>query len=119
MPWKATAPRTERLQCMAAYLNQVYAMTELCERFGIRRHTGYQGVRRDTAQGLAGLQEQSRAPHRCPHRMSEEVEAVRVDAKQAHPHGGPRQLLPYLARPRPDLPLPAPSTAGELFQRAG
>jgi putative transposase len=119
MPWKETDPMTERLQFIAAYLNQVYSMTELCERFGIRRNMGYKWVRRYTEQGLAGLQEKSRAPHRCPHRMSEEVEAVLLEAKQAHPHWGPRKILPYLARHRPGLPLPAPSTAGELFQRAG
>jgi putative transposase len=47
-------------------------------------------VRRYTEQGLAGLQEQSRAPHRCPHRMSGEVEAVLWEAKRAHRHWGPR-----------------------------
>jgi putative transposase len=76
MPWQETDPMTERLQCMAAYLNPVYSMTELCERFGIRRNTGDKWVRRSTAQGLAGLQEKSRAPHRCPHRLAEEVAAV-------------------------------------------
>jgi transposase InsO family protein len=119
MPWKETDPMTERLQFIAAYLNQVYSMTELCERFGIRRNTGYKWVRRYTEQGLAGLQEKSRAPHRCPHRMSEAVEAALLEAKRAHPHWGPRKILPYLAQRRPDLDLPAPSTAGELFQRAG
>jgi putative transposase len=108
MPWQETDPMTERLHFIAAYLHQVYSMTELCERFGIRRNTGYKWVRRYTAQGLAGLQEKSRAPHRCPHRMSEEVEAVLSEAKQAHPHWGPRKILPYLARHRPDLPLPPP-----------
>ena len=119
MPWKETDPMTERLPCMAAYLHQVYSMTALCERFGIRRHTGYTWVRRDPEPGLAGLQEQSRAPHRCPHRISEAVEAVLLDATPVHPHWGPRQIWPDLARHRPDLPLPAPSTTGALFQRAG
>ena len=104
---------------MAAYLHQVYAMTALCERFGMRRHTGYQWVRRSTKPGPAGLQETSRAPHRCPPRMSEEVEAVLLDATHAHPHWGPRTSLPSLARHRPGLHLPAPSPAGALFQRAG
>jgi hypothetical protein len=40
MPWKETDPMTERLRCIAANLNQVYSMIDLCERFGIRRHTG-------------------------------------------------------------------------------
>ena len=109
MPWKETDPMLERTQFIAAYLSQVYSMTELCERFGIRRQTGYTWVRRDPEQGLAGLQEQSRAPHRCPHRLSAEVEAVRLEAKRAHLHWGPRQILPDRARRRPDLALPAPS----------
>lgn len=51
--------------------------------------------------------------------MAEEVEAVLVTAKQAHRHWGPRQILPFLARRRPDRALPAPSPAGELFHREG
>jgi putative transposase len=119
MPWKETDPMNERVQFIAAYLSQVYSMTELCERFGIRRNTGYRWVRRYTLQGVMGLQEKSRAPHRCPHRLSEAVETALLEAKRAHPNWGPRKLLPYLARRRPDLPLPAASTAGALFQRAG
>jgi transposase-like protein len=46
MPGKETDPLNERVQCIAAYLSQVYAMTELCERFGIRRTTGDTWVRR-------------------------------------------------------------------------
>ena len=119
MPWKETAPMLERPLCIAADLSHVYSMTELCERFGIRRNTGYTWVRRYPEQGLAGLQEQSRAPHRCPHRLSAEVETVFMAAKRAHRHWGPRTILPDLAPRRPDLALPAPSTAGEPFQRAG
>lgn len=119
MPWRETNPMTERVQFTAAYLNEVYSMTELCERFGIRRTTGYKWVRRYTKEGLLGLQEKSRAPPRCPHRLPEDVEAALLEAKRAHPHWGPRKILPYLARRRPDLALPAASTAGELFQRAG
>ena len=95
---------TERLPGLAASLHQVSSMPARCERLGIRRHTGYPGVRRATAPGLAGLQEQSRAPHRCPHRMSEAVEAVLLEATQAHPHGGPRPIRPCLARHRPPMP---------------
>jgi putative transposase len=119
MPWRETNPMHERVQFIAAYFSEVYSMTELCERFGIRRNTGYKWVRRYTKEGLLGLQEQSRAPHRCPHRLPEDVEAALLEAKRAHPHWGPRKILPYLARRRPDLALPAASTAGELFQRAG
>jgi len=119
MPGQETDPRRERPPFMAADLSPVDSRTELCERFGMRRHTGDTGVRRDTEPGLAGLQEQRRAPHRGPHRLSAEVETVRLPATRAHRPGGPRQLRPDLARRRPDLALPAPSPAGERFQREG
>jgi putative transposase len=119
MPWKETDPMSERVQFIAAYLSDSYSMTELCERFGIRRNTGYKWVRRYTEEGLTGLQEKSRAPHYCPHRIAQAVAAALLEAKRAHPHWGPRKILPHLARRRPELALPAPSTAGELFQRAG
>ena len=67
MPWRATDPMNERVQFIGAYLNHIDTMTELCERFGIRRNTGYKWVRRYTTEGLAGLQEKPRAPHCCPH----------------------------------------------------
>ena len=51
--------------------------------------------------------------------MSAEVEVSLLEAKRAHPHWGPRKLLPYLARRWPELPFPAASIAGALFQRAG
>jgi putative transposase len=119
MPWKETDPMTERVQFMAAYLSQMYSMTELCERFGIRRNTGDKWVHRYANEGPVGLQEKSRAPHRCPHRISEEVDAALLEAKRAHPTWGPRKILPSLMQRRPALELPAPSTAGELFRAAG
>ena len=119
MPWKETDPMPERLQFIAADLSDVYSMTELCERFGIRRNTGYTWVRRYTAEGPVGLKEKPRAPHRCPHRIAPEVEAALLEAKRVHPPWGPRKILPSLARRRPEFALPAPSPAGELFRRAG
>ena len=119
MPWNETEPLTERAQFRAAYLRQVSSMTALCARCGMRRHTGYKWVRRDTDQGVVGLQGKSRAPHRCPHRMSGEVAAPPLEATRARPHGGPRTILPSLARRQPHLTFPAASTAGARFQRAG
>jgi putative transposase len=119
MPWRETDPLNERVQFIAAYVNQGYSMTELYERFGIRRNLGDTWVRRDPAQGLIGLQEKSRAPHHCPHRLSPKGAAALLEAKRAQPSWGPRKILPSLARRKPSLALPAPSTVGELFQHEG
>ena len=119
MPWRETDPMTERLQFIAAHLSGLYSMTELCTRFGIQRSTGYKWIQRYLQEGLPGLEERSRAPHHCPHRTSAEAVAVLLSVKRLHPSWGPRKILAYLARHRPELELPAASTAGMLFEKAG
>ena len=89
MPWKETDPMLEHTPFLAAYLRHVSSMTERCARFGSRRQTGDTGVRRDPEPGLAGLQEQRRAPH--PHRR-------RHPAPGAPPGGTASALRPL--RPR-------------------
>lgn len=70
----------------------LWTMTELCERHGISRKTGYKILARFEEEGEAGLQDRSRAPHSCPHRMSEEVEAAILTLKEAYPRWGARKL---------------------------
>ena len=119
MPWKETDPLTERVPFIAAYVSPMYSMTALCERFGIRRHPGYKWGRRYANAGPMGRQEKSRAPHRCPPRIAEEVEAALLEATRAHPTWGPRTIRPSRRQRRPALELPAPSPAGKLFRAVG
>src|SRR5918911_3483295 len=119
MPWKKTTPMTERLSFIALYQTRLWRMTELCTRVDISRQTGDKWLRRDSQEGLSGLQEQSRAPLSCPHRIAPEVAIALLEAKPLHPRWGPRKILPYLARHCPALEWPAASRAGELFRTAG
>jgi putative transposase len=119
MPWKKTTPMTERLSFIELSQTGLWSMTELCTRFNISRKTGYKWLRRYSQEGFSGLQEKSRAPLSCPHRLAPEVAAVLLEAKHLHPSWGPRKILPYLARHHPTLALPAASSAGELFRKAG
>jgi transposase-like protein len=66
MPWRETSPMQERIRFVRDFRSGLYAMTELCERYGISRKTGYKWLRRFDAEGAAGLEEKSRAPHTCP-----------------------------------------------------
>lgn len=119
VPWKETAPLNERTRFIALWQEDLYTMTELCERFQISRRTGYKWLARYESAGFAGLQDQSRAPHQRPRRTDAAVEQVLLETRRAHPTWGPRKILPYLRKRRPDLVLPAASTAGDLFQRHG
>ena len=47
-----------------------WSMTELCERYGVSRPTGYKWLARHQGGGGAALRDRSRAPQTCPHRTS-------------------------------------------------
>jgi hypothetical protein len=52
MPWRATEPIQQGVPCRGAYLRHLDTMTALCERRGMRRHTGDTWGRRYTAAAM-------------------------------------------------------------------
>lgn len=119
MPWSETTPMTERVRFIADLESTLYTMTELCERYGISRKTGYKWAERFVADGPRGLEDRSRAPTSCPHRTEAKMVEALVTARQKHPHWGPRKLLVVLAKRHPQWSWPAASTAGEILKRHG
>jgi len=55
MPWKETCTMNERESFIQSWLSRCFSVTELCERFGISRKTGYKWIRRFKAEGMTGL----------------------------------------------------------------
>jgi putative transposase len=119
MPWLETVPMDQRAHFIRDHQLGLYTATELCARYGISRKTGYKWLARFEAAGRAGLADRSRAPHTCPHRIPPAVAEVICAARRQHPAWGPAKLLAWLAPRRPDLALPAASTAGDLLARRG
>lgn len=111
----------DRLQFIAAHQSGMYTMKELAARFRISRQAGHEWVNRYNAEGADGLKPRSHAPHHCPHRMSEDVAELLLEARRAHPTWGARKLIPWLTGKRPELEgqLPAASTVADLLQRRG
>jgi transposase InsO family protein len=119
MPWLETDVMKERTCFVLDYESSLFTMTELCERYGISRQTGYELWARYQAQGLEGLQDRPRGPKSCPHKTPVEVEQALVSLRGKYPRWGPVTLLQRLQRLRPELALPAASTAGEILKRHG
>jgi putative transposase len=119
MPWLETAPMDQRERFIRDDRLALYTMTELCERYGISRKTGYKWLDRFDAGGRAGLCDRSRAPHECPHRIADTVAQLICLARRQHPSWGPEKLLQWLGPRHPDVDLPAVSTAGDLLARKG
>jgi transposase InsO family protein len=116
MPWNETTKMRERVRFIGDFEQELFSMSELCQRYGISRVTGYKWLERFEREGLDGLKDRSRAPINCPHRTDGDVVELLADARRRHPHWGPKKLIPWLAR-RHDRHWPAPSTAGEILKR--
>lgn len=119
MPWRETNPMKQRKEFIDKYLTGRWTMTELTDRFGISRVTGYKWWNRFKEKGLDGLTELSRAPHSCPHHTPPEIEEELVAFRKRYPKWGPETLLELVRRKHPDWRLPAYSTAGEILKRHG
>ena len=120
MPWQELSPMDQRTQFIADHQRGLYAMTELCARYGVSRKTGYKWLARYAHEGPGGLAARSHAPHACPHRIDTALAAVLVGARRAHPSWGPAKLLQYLAPRHPGVGVwPAVSTVADLLKRAG
>lgn len=119
MPWLETDVIKERNRFVQAYESGLFSMSELCERYGISRPTGYEWWARYQGQGLLGLQDRPRGPKSCAHKTPLAVEKALVSLRHKYPKWGPVTLLQRLEKLQPELELPAPSTAGEILKRHG
>jgi len=119
MVWKTSSVMDEKLRFVFEYEQDEQTMSELCNRFGISRETGYVWLRRYRQSGAAGLVELNRAPHRHPNQTAEVVERAVLGVRQAHMRWGPRKLKRILERDQPHQVWPATSTIGEIVKRAG
>lgn len=119
MPWMETVPMDERKKFVEACRRRAWTMTELCDRFSVSRKTGYKWLRRADEEGWVGVRDRSRKPKSCPWRTPVEVEEAVIAVRVAHPSWGPVKILEYLEKRRPELTLPAASTAGRLLDSRG
>ena len=100
------------------YASGLWSMTELCERYGVSRPTGYKWVRRGQVEGDPDLTERSRAPNSCPHRTPVEIEERILALRERHEWGA-KKLRQALVKRCPDLTLPAQSTINAILDRHG
>ncbi len=119
MSWNRTSASDEKLRFIGEYLKHQDSVSDLCHAFGISRKTAYKLIRRYHEAGFEGLSELSRRPGYSPQAASDEVVALLVEARQAHPRWGPKKIRARLAREHPDVKLPALSTIGAILKRFG
>jgi len=99
-------------------LNRGERVTDLCREYGIARKTGEKFKKRFRDQGLAGLQDRSRAPVVIPHKTPPALVAVILAQRRQHPSWGPKKLKATLQSELGRV-LPAASTIGDILTGAG
>jgi len=119
MAWSETNPMQERRRFITDLESGLYSVAELSRIYGVSPKTGYKWFNRYKAEGLAGLEDRSRAPQRCPHRMSDWIKDEVIEKRLSHPSWGPRKLLSSLREKHPEVAWPAASTVGDLLKREG
>ncbi|MGO8098728.1 helix-turn-helix domain-containing protein, partial [Rhizobium leguminosarum] len=80
-------------------------VSELCQRFGISRQTGYVWLRR--LQAGEPVEDRSRRPHASPRRTGADLERAVLDIRDEHPAWGARKI----ARRLQDLGTEPPSAS--------
>ena len=119
MPWSQTSPMDQRTKFIADYLRECFSITELCERYGVARKTGYKLIDRYLRYGPAGLEERSRKPHHSPNETDPEIVAALLEARRRHNSWGAKKLLRIVHRRHPRWELPGRSTVCDILRRAG
>jgi putative transposase len=117
MPWKESKTMDLRVQLIHDY-DQGHSISALAEMYEVSRKTIYKWLERHAAEGVAGLADRSRTPQHSPSKLSDEIIAHIVAARQRW-NWGPRKLRVKLADAHPRIAWPAESTIGEVLKRVG
>ena len=117
MPWKENRALDLRVQLMQDYRDG-HSISALAEIYEVSRKTIYKWLGRHEEGGVAGLADRRRTPQHSPSKLSGEIIAQIVAARQRW-KWGPRKLRVKLAAAHPEIDWPAQSTMGEVFKPAG
>ena len=115
MSWQESDRMSLRLEFVTLAGVEGANVRELCRRYGISPKTGYKWLDRYKKEGVSGLEDRSRRPHRSPKQTSAEVEAAVIAVRQEHPWGG-RKIRDRLLK-LGQVIVPPPSTITEILRR--
>ena len=118
MPWRERSPMDERMQFVADHTRQLWSMTELCDRYGVSRKTGYKWIDRYVRQGAAGLESRTSRPRHSPQTTDPTIAQAIIALRRRERWGG-KKIVAVLAERHPTWVMPAVSTANDILKRAG
>ena len=117
MPFTETCIVDERTRFIEDVHRSLRSFTELCERYGISRKTGYKWLARWKAEGPAGLQNRSSRPRHCPWATRPDVVKAILEVRRSYTDYGAKKICWYLEKHRPELDLPSRMTVHNILRR--
>src|SRR2546421_4112154 len=116
MPWKESTCMTQRREFVLLANVPEVNVSQLCNRFGISRKTGYKWRSRFQTDDAQALADQSRRPHRSPRRTLPSIEEQVLTLRTEHPAWGGRKLRARLLA-LGHSSVPAASTITAILHR--
>ncbi|MGI8496601.1 MAG: leucine zipper domain-containing protein [Gemmatimonadaceae bacterium] len=98
---------SQRHEFVRRVLQRRETMAELCSEFRVSEKTGYKWMSRFRADGAAGLDDRSHAPHHVD-RMADSIATELLAIRATQPTWGPRKLIAYAAARDAARAWPAP-----------
>lgn len=117
MPFSEIHVVDERTRFVEDVHRSLRSFSELCERYGISRKTGYKWLRRWQAHGPPGLEDRSTRPKNCPWATAPEVVDAILKVRRTYDDYGAKKICWYLERNRPELQLPSRTTVHNILLR--
>src|SRR5262249_23925118 len=117
MPWGVVSLMSLRQEFVRMSEKKAVSFTELCQRYGISRKSGYKWLGRYRKQGAEGLIDQSRRPKSRRGKLAKPPENPLRCLRPRPPGGGARKIR-FLLKPKGKA-MPACSTITALFHRHG
>jgi putative transposase len=117
MTWQRVSLVVRRLQFVKMALKSQQSLSSLCARFGISRKSGYKWLGRFEGQGIRGLQDQRRRPHRSPRQISPQWVTRIRRLRRRHRTWGSRKLAARLRQMHPREQVPCARTIGNWLQK--
>ena len=71
MAWENFEVEQQRLRVVKSYMSGTVSMTDICNKYGISRKTGYKWCQRFIDNSKEGLKDLSKAPHITHHCYTE------------------------------------------------
>jgi transposase InsO family protein len=116
MPWKKSEPMEQRTEFALKAMGALN-FRALCEEYSISTKTGYKWKERFLREGIGGMVERSRRPHRHGEQLGDEVVCEMIRLKLAHKNWGPRKIRELYRRRYEEAP--SESSFKRVFGRMG